>query len=133
MLASADTSFLATGHATGSDVSHRGGHPGFLTALAPNRVVLPDYAGNGMFRSLGNLTLDDHVGLTVAHLGSGTVLMLTGRAQIDFDSPRVAAHPGAQRLVVVSVEAVVELPGALPLSGTIGEPSPSSPAVRGPR
>jgi hypothetical protein len=126
-LAEADTFFLATGHDDGCDASHRGGTPGFLTSSAPELLTFPDYAGNSMFQTLGNLLLDPRIGLTVPDLASGTVLMLSGRAEIDFDGPRIGAYPGAHRLVDMTVDAVVELAGALPLTGDTGEPSPVNP------
>ena len=58
-LATADTLFLASRHpAAGADVSHRGGEPGFARVAAPDRLLIPDYAGNMMFNTLGNLAAD---------------------------------------------------------------------------
>src|SRR5439155_6512520 len=55
----ADTLFIASTHPdTGPDTSHRGGAPGFVRVLAADRLLWPDYVGNGMFQTLGNLTID---------------------------------------------------------------------------
>ena len=48
--------FLATADAEGRpDCNYRGGEPGFVRVVAPDLLVFPDYDGNGMFRSLGNI------------------------------------------------------------------------------
>lgn len=118
----ADTFFIASGHRGegeapfyGMDASHRGGPPGFVKVEGERRLVFPDYAGNNHFNTLGNLLLDPRVGLLFVDFESGGMLQLTGRATIDWDSPAVARHPGAQRLVVFELEQAIEIPEALPL------------------
>ncbi len=119
----ADTFFIASGYQRsdgassvyGMDASHRGGAPGFVRVNSSTRLVFPDYAGNNHFNTIGNLTVDPRVGLLFVDFDRGSLLQLTGRARIDWDSPAVADHPGAQRLVIVDVEQVVRLDSALPL------------------
>jgi predicted pyridoxine 5'-phosphate oxidase superfamily flavin-nucleotide-binding protein len=105
----ADTLFLASRHpAAGADVSHRGGPEGFVTVLAPDRLILPDYAGNMMFNTLGNIAAHPEVGLLFVNFGSGDTLQLSGRARIDWDIAARATMPGAERVVEVAIDAVVE-------------------------
>ncbi len=112
-LADADTLFLASRHpAAGADVSHRGGPRGFVHVTAPDRLVMPDYSGNMMFNTLGNLAADPRVGLLLVDFERGGTLQLSGRARIEWDRSAVAAYEGAERLVVLTVEAVVEREGA---------------------
>ena len=59
--------------------------------------------------------LDPSIGLLFIDFTTGGMLQLSGRARIDWDSEAVAATPGAHRLINVDIEAVVELPRALPL------------------
>ena len=55
-IAGADTFFIASAHPDGgADASHRGGFPGFVRVLGPERLAFDDYPGNGMFNTLGNL------------------------------------------------------------------------------
>lgn len=109
-LGSTDTLFLASRHAVaGADVSHRGGEPGFVRVAAPNRVVLPDYAGNMMFNTLGNLAADPRAGLLLVDFGTGATLQLTGRATIVWDAAALAEFPGAERLVEFDIGEVVEM------------------------
>jgi ferredoxin-NADP reductase/predicted pyridoxine 5'-phosphate oxidase superfamily flavin-nucleotide-binding protein len=118
----ADTLFIASGFrgtgesaSFGMDASHRGGSPGFVTVESATRLSFPDYAGNDHFNTIGNLVLDPRAGLLFVDFGTGSLLQLTGRATIDWDSEAVTQMPGAQRLVRFEIEEIVELPGALPL------------------
>ena len=63
-ITAADTFFVAT-HAAGlgADVSHRGGHPGFVSVTDEGRLTWPDYPGNSMYMTLGNLELEPRAGL----------------------------------------------------------------------
>ena len=121
-IADADTFFIASGYrgrgesaAFGMDASHRGGPPGFVRWSGEKRLVFPDYAGNNHFNTLGNLELDARVGLTFVDFEGGSLLQITGRATIDWDSPERAPDPDARRLVHVDIDEVVEVPHALPL------------------
>ncbi|WP_328817965.1 pyridoxamine 5'-phosphate oxidase family protein [Nonomuraea cypriaca] len=89
-IGAADTFFIATwadGH--GADVSHRGGNPGFVRVTGPRSQVSPDYAGNGMFMTLGNLDLNPHAGLLFVDWERGETLQLTGRARVEWGNPRL--------------------------------------------
>src|SRR5450432_1688292 len=56
--------FLATADGEGRpDCSYKGGMPGFVRVLNSNTLAFPDYDGNGMFRSLGNVLVNPHVGM----------------------------------------------------------------------
>ncbi len=125
----ADTFFVATVvPGAGADASHRGGMPGFVT-VEGNRLSWPDYAGNLMFNTLGNIASHPRAGLLFPDFETGAILQLTGRAAIDWDSARAARVPGAERLVDVEVEEVVETAGALPRSIGAPEYSPFNPAA----
>ena len=121
-IAAADTFFIASGHrgkgersSFGMDASHRGGDAGLVSVESDSRLVFPDYAGNNHFNTLGNLVLDPRVGLLFVDFTTGSLLQITGRAAIDWDSEAVARVPGARRLVAIDIEAAVELPSAVPL------------------
>jgi len=127
-IAAADTFFLATAHpSAGADVSHRGGRPGFVRTPTSTRIVWPDYQGNTMFNSLGNIAIHPRAGLLFVDFASGDVLQLTGHAAIDWDAEHAAGFAGAQRLVSVEIESAVEAPGRSPLRWRLLEPSPANP------
>lgn len=98
--------FLATADAEGRpDCSFKGGRPGFVQVPAPDMLTFPDYDGNGMFKSLGNIKLNPQVGLLFVTLGEKPQrLRVNGRASLHFDEADIAALPGAQALVRIVPE-----------------------------
>jgi len=96
--------FLATADAEGRpDCSFKGGPPGFARIVAPDLLVFPDYDGNGMFKSLGNLGVNAHVGLLFLAFGEAPKrLRVNGVAQVVDDDPLMAGAPGAQLLIRVT-------------------------------
>jgi predicted pyridoxine 5'-phosphate oxidase superfamily flavin-nucleotide-binding protein len=134
---SSDTLFIATVHAEqGADCSHRGGMPGFVRVHDKHRLSFPDYAGNFMFQTLGNLEVDSRAGLVFADHESGTLVHLTGNARVDWTDERRAEFEGAQRVVDFEVKSVIERPGILPLTDAFVDYSrfnpgaPEDPAAR---
>ncbi|WP_428650078.1 pyridoxamine 5'-phosphate oxidase family protein [Roseibium sp.] len=121
-ITSADTFFIATGYrgegdnpAYGMDISHRGGERGFIEVLDDRTICFPDYAGNRFYNTLGNILSDPRAGLLFVDFASGSLLQLTGRASIDWDSEAVARVPGARQLVTLEIDAIVELSSVLRL------------------
>lgn len=87
-LESADTVFLASHHTEhGADATHRGGPPGFVTVIDDVTLSMPDYLGNGMFQTLGNLLLDDRIGLLSVDFNTGRTLQFTGHGRIQASQP----------------------------------------------
>ncbi|MBX6384592.1 MAG: pyridoxamine 5'-phosphate oxidase family protein [Microbispora sp.] len=125
----ADTFFVAT-HAPGlgSDVSHRGGNPGFVEVVDDRRLGWPDYSGNLMYMTLGNLEVNPAAGLLFLDWSTGDALHLTGKARVDWDPRGV---PGAQRFVEFDIERVVQIDGAIPLRWEFQEYSRFNPPVKG--
>ncbi len=114
-----DTMFIGTGHgdeddgpAAGFDASHRGGEPGFVQVIDRNQLRIPDYAGNNFFNTIGNILKNPRVGLLFVDFATGGLLHITGRAEIDWDVSDVK-DPGARRMIVVSIDEVVDRPAAL--------------------
>ena len=124
----ADTFFIASVHAgKGADASHRGGRPGFVRVLDDRTLRIPDYAGNNMFQTLGNITADPRVGLLFVDFDTGTTLQLTGRARILWDRQDFGEMKGAQRAVEVEIDEIVEIVGHGPLGWRFLEYSPFNP------
>ena len=106
----ADTFFIATSHPhSGADASHRGGNPGFVRVLDAHTLVWPDYNGNGMFQTLGNITINPQVGLLFIDFRDGRTLQLSGEARIVWDANYVSQFVGAERVVTFSCVQVIEL------------------------
>jgi predicted pyridoxine 5'-phosphate oxidase superfamily flavin-nucleotide-binding protein len=100
--------FLATADADGRpDCSFKGGPTGFVQVTGPSELAFPDYDGNGMFRSLGNLAVNPEVGLLfIAMHGAPRRLRVTGRATISRDDPLMGQVVGAQMIVRVHARAI---------------------------
>jgi predicted pyridoxine 5'-phosphate oxidase superfamily flavin-nucleotide-binding protein len=127
----ADTFFIASRHPErGADASHRGGRPGFVQVSDEgSRLTCPDYRGNNMFQTLGNLTVEPAVGLLFIAWDSGRTLQISGQATVIWDDPRAGAWPGAQRLVDVEVDAVLDRSGGSAYVWEFVEASKVSPAA----
>ena len=112
----ADTFFVATDHPErGADVSHKGGNPGFITVIDERRIAFPDYNGNSMFNTLGNLSVYPHAGLLFIDFDSSRTLQLTGDASIDWNSERAETFVGAERVVDFQLDEIIDTPMGFPL------------------
>jgi predicted pyridoxine 5'-phosphate oxidase superfamily flavin-nucleotide-binding protein len=121
LVAGADTFFIATWHpAGGADASHRGGRPGFVRVLDERTLEFPDYPGNNMFNSLGNLVGYPRAGLLFVDFERGDLLQLTGHAQVLWE-PETAVR--------VTLEEVRETPKGSSLRFELVEPSPVNPPL----
>jgi uncharacterized protein len=111
MIAASDTFFLGTTHPTrGSDASHRGGPTGFVRVESPGQLWWPDYQGNNMFNSFGNLAVDDEAALLFIDFATGATVQVTGTAQVRWTNPGGSGDDGGVgRRVELSVSAVVAL------------------------
>jgi predicted pyridoxine 5'-phosphate oxidase superfamily flavin-nucleotide-binding protein len=126
----ADTFFIASVHAErGADASHRGGRPGFVKVSGDGRRLwFPDYSGNRMFQTLGNIAADPRVGLLFVDFELGSSLQVTGLARIVWEAD-TETWPGAERVVEVDVDAVRERERAIPRGWRLVEPSPLNPPL----
>lgn len=126
----ADTLFIASAHPQyGADASHRGGNPGFVHVESEGRLVIPDYNGNNLFNTLGNLQLNPRAGLLFVDFESGATLQLTGRVTINWDEGARAGFAGAQRLLEFDIQEVRETRNGAPLRFEFRTYSPFNPAV----
>src|SRR5262245_8847130 len=100
--------FLATADAEGRpDCSFKGGAPGFVRVTGPSELAFPDYDGNGMFKSLGNVTVNPNVGLLfIALHDKPKRLRVNGSAEVRRDDPLLAHTVGAQLIVRVTARAI---------------------------
>ena len=100
--------FLATADAEGRpDVNHKGGPPGFVRVTADGEIAFPDYDGNGMFKSLGNLLVNPNVGLLFIDLHERPRrLRVNGSATVSRDDPLLGETVGAQLIVRVKARAI---------------------------
>jgi len=104
---SSDTFFLGTTHPEfGNDASHRGGPTGFVRADA-HGVSWPDFPGNNMFNSLGNISVDPAAALLFIDFHSGRTLALSGRAALQWNDTERSVQFDVDDVVAMSVPALV--------------------------
>lgn len=130
LIAQADTLFVAS-HApgAGADVSHRGGRAGFVHIEDNHTLLVPDFLGNFMFMTLGNLAVNPRAGVLFIDFETGDLLTLTGRAEVLWEGEllnTVAAFKGAQRAWRFHIDAGWRLREALPLRWRFRDWSPQS-------
>ncbi|KAI0469035.1 hypothetical protein F4859DRAFT_505673 [Xylaria cf. heliscus] len=154
LIAKADLFFIASKHGDGSmDVNHRGGAPGFLRVFRNREsdgdsggsgsggdgdgdgdggvvLVYPEYSGNRLYQTLGNLRDDPVAGLVIPDFETGDVLYLTGRTTI-LVAERAAAYMAHTKLAVrVDVAEARFVRDGLPFRGHVVDYSPYNPPVR---
>jgi uncharacterized protein len=99
-----DMFFLATADAQGHpQCSYKGGDPGFVRVLDSQTLAFPNYDGNGMYLSMGNLLVNPHVGLLFVDFTAECPfrLRVNGVASIDPADSLTSTWPGAQFVVRV--------------------------------
>src|SRR5215213_6417314 len=99
--------FVSTADAEGRpDCSFKGGPPGFVRVVGDSELAFPDYDGNGMFKSLGNLGVNHHVGLLFIDLHERPRrLRVNGSAIVSREDPLMGETLGAQLMVRVTARA----------------------------
>jgi predicted pyridoxine 5'-phosphate oxidase superfamily flavin-nucleotide-binding protein len=99
--------FVATADAQGRpECSYKGGLPGFVRVLDERTLAFPDYDGNGMYRSWGNVLVNPAVGLLFPDFEAQRRLRVNGTARIVEDDPLCATFPGAVFIVRVTAERI---------------------------
>ncbi len=132
LIGAADTFFVGSRSADGDlDVSHRGGNPGFVRVHDATSLSWPDYTGNAMLMTLGNLLQEPAAGLLFVDWDSGSTLQLSGTARTDW-APGEAAPAGAQRVLHFDVDRVGQQDGVSALRWTPPALSRSNPLLTAP-
>lgn len=99
--------FVATADAQGRpDCSYKGGLPGFVRVVDDTTLAFPDYDGNGMYRSWGNVLVNPHVGLLFLDFEKPKRLRVNGTATVSADDPLLASWDGAVFVVRVAAQAI---------------------------
>ncbi|MEP2735166.1 MAG: pyridoxamine 5'-phosphate oxidase family protein [Erythrobacter sp.] len=132
LISQADTFFIASLHDSGSnakfdgaDISHRGGEAGFVQLGADDNLTVPDYRGNNMFNTLGNVSLYPQVGLLFIDFTTGGLLYLSGKAEIVTEPSSVTRFPAAQRMLKIAVFRSKFQANGVALRWETGTPPPS--------
>lgn len=128
----ADTLFVASVHPRrGADVSHRGGAPGFVRVLDPTTLRIPDYQGNSLFNTLGNLAVTRRAGVLVPDFDRGRALHFTGEVTLRFGASEDPRQPtgGTGRYWDLRLSRWSDVPLPRGLRWTFVDASPYNPSA----
>ena len=104
---SRDMFFLATADDAGlPNCSYKGGEPGFVRVIDEHTIASPNFDGNGMYLSMGNLRINPAVGMLFIDFERGHRMRLNGIASIDPNDPLMSEYPEAQFIVRVRAREV---------------------------
>ncbi|KAJ9640339.1 hypothetical protein H2199_005878 [Coniosporium tulheliwenetii] len=116
------------------DTNHRGGPPGFVRVVSNEpegaELIWPEYSGNRLYQTLGNLQITPKAGLVFPDFGTGDVLYVTGTTEILVGKEASALLPRSNLAVKLKVTQARFVQQGLPFRGTSGEPSPYNPNLR---
>jgi predicted pyridoxine 5'-phosphate oxidase superfamily flavin-nucleotide-binding protein len=102
-----DMFFLATVDAAGQPTcSYKGGDPGFVAVLDDTTLAFPNYDGNGMYLSMGNLAETQAVGILFIDFEGQRRMRVDGTAHLSADDPLMDAYPEAQFIVRVEAKRI---------------------------
>ncbi|KAI9702909.1 MAG: hypothetical protein M1836_008123 [Candelina mexicana] len=136
LLAKADCFFISsTNHTSDMDTNYRGGPPGFVRVLCNDPVegtilIYPEYSGNRLYQTLGNLQTTPLAGLVIPDFETGDVLYVTGKTEILIGKDSAALLPRSNLAVKLTITAARFVESGLTFRGSAGEPSPYNPPVR---
>jgi uncharacterized protein len=100
---SMDMLFLATADEHGHpQCSYKGGDPGFVRVVGERQLAIPNYDGNGMYLSWGNVGVNPHVGLLFIDFTAQRRMRVNGSASINPDDALLGSFPEAQFVVRIT-------------------------------
>ncbi len=121
IIQSVDTLFIASrapviddDPRNGVDINHRGGNPGLIEILNEKTIQFPDYLGNNIFNTFGNIIGDPRVGIQMIDFETGTLLNLKGRAEIIILDDEFDRNPDMGRRVKITIETITIATSTLP-------------------
>ncbi|EGR51179.1 uncharacterized protein TRIREDRAFT_104377 [Trichoderma reesei QM6a] len=134
LIEQADMFFLSSTNGVTMDTNHRGGPRGFIRLLKNDEdgveLVYPEYSGNRLYQSLGNLKVNPLIGIVIPDYTTSGALYLTGRSTILLGKQASDVLPRSNMAVKITLSASRLVKASLPFRGTPDEPSPYNPPVR---
>lgn len=137
LISQADLFFVSSSSKESKDLdtNHRGGPNGFVrlldndAATGSTRIVWPEYSGNRLYQTLGNLVSNPVAGLIFPNFDTGDVLYVTGETEVLVGSKAAALVPKANLAVVMTITAAKHVKEGLFYRAKTLSPSPYNPAV----
>ncbi|UKZ53866.1 hypothetical protein TrVGV298_007668 [Trichoderma virens] len=134
LIEKADMFFLSSTNGESMDTNHRGGPRGFIRVLKNDEngveLVYPEYSGNRLYQSLGNLKVNPLIGIVIPDYDTSDALYLTGHSTILLGKQASDLISRSNMAVKITISASSLVKSSLPFRGTPNEPSPYNPPVR---
>ncbi|KAM7199631.1 hypothetical protein V8F33_004283 [Rhypophila sp. PSN 637] len=137
LIEQADMMFMSTTNGKTMDTNIRGGPAGFIRVLRNQDgddggviLVYPEYSGNQLYQSIGNLQVDNRIGVVIPDFETSDVLYLTGETELLVGSKAAAVMPHAKVVVKIKVKEAGFVKDGLPFRGIPLDRSPYNPPVR---
>ena len=135
LLSKADLFFLSSANNDlDMDTNQRGGPAGFVRVISNEAsgavLCYPEYSGNRLYQTLGNLKVNPVLGICVPDFDTGDMLYLTGTTEVLIGPAAASILPRSNLAVKITITSARFVATALPFRGTAGELSPYNPAVR---
>jgi ferredoxin-NADP reductase len=135
LIAKADTFFISScDHDKDMDMNIRGGPPGFVRVQSNDDsstvLVWPEYSGNNLYQTLGNLQTSPKAGLVFPDFETGNVLYVTGDTETLLGKEAGAVLPRSSLAVRLTLTGARFVQKGLPFRGETLERSPYNPNVR---
>lgn len=128
---SCDIFFIASRGPEDMDCNHRGGMPGFIrvepqsksssSAQSQSTLIWPEYSGNNLYQTLGNIAYNPAVGLCIPNFVTGDVLYISGTAEILIDRAATAVISKSRLAVRLTVTKARFVKSGLMFRGTPSE------------
>ncbi|MEO0543992.1 MAG: pyridoxamine 5'-phosphate oxidase family protein [Pseudomonadota bacterium] len=107
--------FIASSFGEYTDCNIKSGDPGFVKIIGPNVIEYPEYDGNSMYRTVGNISKNPNVGLLfVVFDGKSRRIRVNGKASVLTDEASLSRHLGAKMVVSIECEIYPNCPRYLP-------------------
>jgi hypothetical protein len=138
LISNADLFFISSKHGNGSmDTNHRGGPPGFIRLFSNSasseggvNIIYPEYSGNRLYQTLGNLHQDPYAGIAIPDFETGNVLYVTGRTKTLIGEKASAYMSHTKLAVKIDVDEAHFVKDGLAFRGHFIDHSPYNPSVR---
>ena len=101
------------------DCNIKSGDPGFVKIIDKGTIEYPEYDGNSMYRTAGNIFKNPNVGLLfISFDGESRRIKINGIASIHHDQETVKNHFGAKFVIRVKCEIYPNCPRYIPNGNT---------------
>jgi hypothetical protein len=135
-----DLIFISSTNGDSMDTNHRGGPAGFMRVASNEAakedggggvvLVYPEYSGNRLYQSLGNLYLNPKIGIAIPDFETSNVLYLSGTAKLLLGEQATTVMPHCKLALQIRVQAARLVADGLSFRAQLGELSPYAPPVR---